>query len=102
MRVLYFVMTATIDIGTETEGKNHWAYEVRVREGESAYEYRVTLSWSDYDLWSHGRVAPERVVRAALAYLLEKESAPSIPPKFDCSILRRYFPEVDQELPGRV
>jgi hypothetical protein len=93
---------ATIEIGVETEGKNCWAYEVTVRQNGEAFNYQVTLGWSDYDLWSHGRVAPERVVRAAFDYLLEKEPASSILPKFDCSLIRRYFPEVDRELPGKI
>lgn len=93
---------ATIEIGTETEGKNHWAYEVAVRDNGHVYRYQVTLGWSDYDLWSHGRVAPERVVKAALGFLLEKEPAESIQSKFDCAVIRRYFPEVDRELPGKI
>ena len=93
---------AIIEIGTETEGKNHWAYDVRVSEGELDYRYTVTLNWSDYDHWSHGRVAPEKVVRAAFEFLLAKEPASSILPKFDCSLIRRYFPEVDTQLPKMV
>jgi len=93
---------ATIEIGTETEGNNHWAYEVTVRDDGRLYHYHVTLSWSDYDLWSHGRVAPERVVRAAFDFLLEKEPPSSILAKFDCALIRRFFPEVDRELPGKI
>ena len=88
-----------IEIGTETEGHNTWGYQVAVRQGGRRHEYQVTLSWPDYDLWSHGRVAPEKVVKAAFEFLLERESATSILPKFDCALIRRYFPEVDVELP---
>ncbi len=91
-----------IEIGTETEGPNRWAYEVRVKQGGETFDYNVTLSWADYDLWSHGRVAPERVVRAAFEFLLSREPASSILPKFDCSVIRRYFPEVDAELPKHI
>jgi hypothetical protein len=90
----------TISIGTETQGNNHWAYEVAVEDAGRRFDYRVTLSWSDYDLWSHGRVAPQRVVRAAFAFLLRQEPASSILPRFDCAVIRRYFPHVDKELPG--
>ena len=45
-----------------------------------------------------GRVAPQRVVHAAFGFLLSKEPASSILAKFDCSIIRRYFPEVDKEI----
>lgn len=91
---------ADIRIGTETEGPNHWSYEVTVVQRGARHDYRVTLGWSDYDLWSHGRVAPERVVRAVFEYLLSREPAQEILPRFDCSVVRRYFPEVDERLPG--
>ncbi len=91
-----------IEVGIETEGPNNWSYEVAVVDGDQRHDFRVTLSWSDYDLWSHGRVAPERVVRAAFEFLLAREPASSILPKFDCSVIRRYFAEVDRELPGLI
>jgi len=91
-----------IEVGTETEGHNHWGYQVCVREKGRSHDYLVTLSWPDYDLWSHGRVAPEKVVRAAFEFLLQREPATSILAKFDCSLIRRYFPEVDAELPKMV
>lgn len=89
---------ASIEIGIETEGSNNWTYEVHVTDGSTQYDFDVTLNWSDYDLWCRGRVAPERVVRAAFEFLLEREPASMIMTKFDCSVIRRYFPEVDQEL----
>ena len=91
---------ASITIGVESEGKNNWSYQVRVRDGSTDYDYQVTLSWSDYDLWSHGRKAPQIVVHAAFEFLLAREPASSIQRRFDCSVIRRYFPEVDRELPG--
>jgi hypothetical protein len=92
-------LMAQIEIGTETEGSNHWAYQVTVSDDGQRHQYQVTLGWSDYDLWSHGRLAPEKVVRAVFEFLLQREPASSILPRFDCSVVRRYFPEVDQELP---
>ncbi len=89
---------AEIDIVTETDGKNQWSYQVRVFDQGKAHHYEVTLSWADYDLWSHGRVAPEKVVKAAFEFLLDREPPSDIFDKFDCSLIRRYFPEVDQEL----
>jgi len=91
-----------IEIGTETEGANQWRYAVRVFEGGRRFDYSVTLSWADYDLWSHGRVAPERVVRALFAYLLRNEPAANIKSQFDCSVVRRFFPDIDAELPKMI
>ena len=93
---------ADIEIGQETEGDGHWTYEVRVYADGKRHRYDVTLDWSDYDLWSKGRVAPQHVVRAAFEFLLDREPASSILGKFDCSVIRRYFPDVDRVLPGMV
>ena len=91
-----------IEIGPETEGTNQWSSQVRVFDTGRTHTYEVTLSFSDYDLWSRGRVPPSRVVEAAFAFLLERESASAILPRFDCAVIRRYFPDVDQHLPGRL
>jgi len=93
---------AEIEIGRETEGDGKWTYKVYVYADGKRRQYNVTLGWSDYDLWSKGRVAPQHVVRAAFEFLLARESASSILGKFDCSVIRRYFPEVDNVLPGMV
>ena len=93
---------AEIEIGQETTGHQQWRYEVYVYVDGRRHEYAVTLGWSDYDLWSKGRVAPQVVVRAAFEFLLEREPASSILGKFDCALIRRYFPEVDRVLPGMV
>ncbi len=93
---------AEVEIGTETEAATHWSYAVRVFSEGRTREHRVTLSFQDYDLWSHGRVAPSRVVEACFVFLLERESAAEILERFDCAVIRRYFPEVDKELPALV
>jgi len=87
-----------IQIGTETEQANGWHYEVSIIDGDRKYSYEATLSFQDYDLWSHGQIAPSAVVEKAFRFLLEREPAGSIMSKFDCSLIRRYFPEVDKEL----
>ena len=89
---------ADIEIGEEKEGESQWSYDVTVYDGGKAHAYQVTLSFQDYDHWSHGRVPPEQVVRAAFRFLLDREPASAILSKFDCSVIRRYFPEVDQQI----
>ena len=93
---------AEIEIGTETEGAKGWSYDVRVFDNGRSHRYEVTLSFSDYDLWSHGRVPPSKVVEKAFEFLLANEPATSILSRFDCSVIRRYFPSVDKELPKMV
>lgn len=91
-----------IEIITETEHNNKWTFEVRVFDGGRTHDFDVSLGFADYDLWSHGRVAPEKVVHAAFTFLLKNEPVSAIMKKFDCSVIRRYFPHVDKELPKMV
>jgi len=94
---------ATIRIESETDSRHGWTFAVEVLDDAGGdHRYTVTLSWSDYDHWSHGAKPPERVVEAAFEFLLDREPAGSILPKFDCAVIRRYFPEVDAELPKRL
>jgi len=96
------VAMAEIHVKTETDSPRGWTFHVELFDEGRRHEYTVTLSWSDYDHWSHGRVAPERVVEAAFEYLLDQEPASAILPQFDCAVIRRYFPQVDRELPRRL
>jgi hypothetical protein len=42
---------------------------------------------------------PAAIVRATLAFLLDREPPTSIMQRFDCSVVSRYFPEYERELP---
>ncbi|MEM9415574.1 MAG: hypothetical protein AAGA29_08875 [Planctomycetota bacterium] len=90
---------AEIEVGQETETATHWAYSVRVFADGRTHDFSVTLGFQDYDLWSRGRAAPSRVAEACFEFLLAREGVEDISPKFDCSVIRRYFPDVDAELP---
>lgn len=91
-----------IDVKTEQDVNRGWAFGVQVRDGGRTFDYDVTLSWSDYDHWCRGQSAPSQVVKAIFEFLLLQEPASAILPKFDCSVVRRYFPAIDQELPGLI
>jgi len=90
---------ANITVQTEQDTGRGWVFHVEVDDSGQTHRYEVTLSWPDYDLWSHGQVSPEKVIRAAFEFLLEREPASMILSKFDCAVIRRYFSEVDRELP---
>lgn len=92
-------MDHTINVLTEIDNDRGWTFTVSLGDDADALQYTVTLGWRDYDHWSHGRVAPQRVIQAAFRFLLERESPSEIMPAFDCAVIRRYFPDVDQELP---
>ncbi len=88
-----------IIVRNEREKERAWEFDVILKDAGQRLEYHVSLSWSDYDLWCHGRTAPEMVVQAAFRFLLDREPARAILRQFDCAVMRRYFPEVDRELP---
>jgi hypothetical protein len=90
---------ANIDIQSETQLDNGWSYQVTIDDNGSKYHYSVTLNRSDYNLWSPAQVPPAKVIEAAFEFLLEREPASSILSRFDCAVIRRYFPKVDSELP---
>lgn len=93
---------ATIEVSSETQAGTGWGFQVTVEEGSRRQDFAVTLSRMDYDTWSGGRAEPARVVRAVFEFLLDNEPLSSIMQSFDCSVVRRYFPKVDDELPKRL
>ncbi|MEM6460082.1 MAG: hypothetical protein AAF710_11905 [Planctomycetota bacterium] len=93
---------AEIEVGPETQRDGAWAYDVTVFAAGRVRRHAVTLSFQDYDLWSRGRVGPSRVAHAAVRYWLDQPDAEPLPEAFDCSRLRRHFPDADAELPGRL
>ena len=74
------------------------AYAVVVREGASETRHEVTLKAADLARLGagHGGAA---LVEAAFAFLLEREPKESILARFDLSVISRYFPEFERELP---
>ena len=46
-----------------------------------------------------GKHPPERCLEAAFRFLLDREPKESILARFDISVISRYFPEFEQELP---
>jgi hypothetical protein len=96
-------MAANIQVLTETEQQEGWLFHVRITEADgSTSDHQVTLSWADYDHWCRGADRPEQVVGALFNFLLHREQPAEILPKFDAALVRRYFPEVDEVLPGLI
>lgn len=74
------------------------SFAVIVREGASESRHRVTLSESDTARFA--AFEPQRIVEAAMRFLLDREPKESILGAFDTSVIRRYFPEYDRALGG--
>jgi hypothetical protein len=58
----------------------------------------VTLSVSDWDLLRRVYRSPEDLIRATIAFLLEREARSSILESFDVSQVPTYFPEFEREI----
>lgn len=82
-------------IVTSAAGERRFRVEVTV--GGERHGYTVTVP---EDLPRRLGAEPAEVVRATFAFLLDREPPSSILPTFDLSVVSRYFPEYERELPG--
>jgi len=85
---------------TEREVDGGWIFDVSVRCGTPLVTTRheVRLSWVDYEYWSHGVAAPERVVKAVVELVLDQRPDVALPAKFDSSTARRWVRDADQRV----
>ena len=75
------------------------AFEVRVRDPNGESRHHVTMSKKTSDKLTAGRQTPERLLEAAFRFLLDREPKESILGRFDVTVIPRYFPEFERELP---
>lgn len=93
---------AQIEIQTEEERERGWEYHARVsRSAANITQHTIRLAWVDHEHWCGGRVAPSKVIESLLEYLLQREEEHEIPANFDAATVRRWFPDVDRDLPGK-
>jgi hypothetical protein len=74
-------------------------FEVRVADGKGETRHRVTISQATCERLTGGRHTPERCLDAAFRFLLDREPKESILGRFDVTVISRYFPEFERELP---
>ena len=75
------------------------AFEVIVREGGGETRHQVTVSRETCARLTRGEHEPERLIEAAFRFLLDREAKESILGRFDVTVISRYFPEFERELP---
>lgn len=73
-------------------------FDVEVGEGGGATRHRVRMSAASYTALAGGAATPEDVLRAAFAFLLDREPKESILARFDVMVIGRYFPEFAREI----
>lgn len=71
---------------------------VTVREGGGETRHQVTASRRDCERLG-GAAAPDRLIAAVFAFLLDREPKEAILPRFDIAVVARYFPEFEARLP---
>ena len=89
---------ARVEIRTETETDRGWLFAVEITlddAGERVHHHELTLSWPDYEYWSHGMRSPSAVAEAVCRGLLELRPGLAWPEKFDASTARRWAQDLD-------
>lgn len=89
---------ATVKVGQTKSDENGFEFQVTVREDGGETRHRVTMKRATYEKLGGGKSTPEHFVRAAFAFLLEREPKESILGQFDVSVISRYFPEFADEI----
>jgi hypothetical protein len=74
-------------------------FEVVVREGKGETRHHVTISRKMCERLTAGTHTPEACLEAAFRFLLDREPKESILGRFDATVISRYFPEFERELP---
>jgi hypothetical protein len=74
-------------------------FEVIVRQENGETSHRVTMSRITYRQLTRGEYTPEQCLKAAFRFLLDREPKESILARFDVTVISRYFPEFERELP---
>ena len=87
-----------IDVQRISEG-DPLEFEVVVREGKGETRHDVTMAQETCERLTAGKHTPERCLEAAFRFLLDREPKESILSRFDVTVISRYFPEFERELP---
>ena len=78
--------------------KSGQEFMVTVEEGGSKTEYAVTLDGEYYQRLTGGKITEEELIKRSFRFLLERESKESILSKFNLKVIKRYFPEYEEEI----
>jgi hypothetical protein len=74
-------------------------FDVIVRVGTGETRHHITMARVTCKRLTMGTYTPEHCIRAAFQFLLDREPKESILRRFDITVISRYFPEFERELP---
>jgi len=93
----------SIEVDCGASGASGWLCRVAVLDGDRTLSrHRVEVDRADLADLAPGQTEPSRLVEAAFAFLLERESANSILATFSITDIGRYFPGYEAEVRRRV
>jgi len=75
-------------------------FEVIVSVGSGETHHHITMAKDTCNRLSMGTHTPEQCIKATFEFLLDREPKESILPRFDITVISRYFPQFERELPG--
>jgi hypothetical protein len=84
--------------GIEVRGTGPGEFRVQVDEGGSSSEHQVTASREDLERLSSAYASAEEFIRACFEFLLAREPKEQILPRFDVSVISRYFPDFEEQI----
>ena len=74
-------------------------FAVTVQDAQGQTRHAVTVSRTMVEAWNAAGHSPEQCLQAAFRFLLDREPKDAILSRFDVSVICRYFPEFERELP---
>jgi len=74
-------------------------FEVMVSVGTGETRHHITMARDTCKRLTMGMHTPEHCIKAAFKFLLDREPKESIVRRFDITVISRYFPEFERELP---
>lgn len=95
-----------VEIQTERPVERGWEYLIEIHwDDGDATAHAVRMDWSDFEHWSHGRLAPSAVAQAALDHLVHLPRPSDggcirwdLPNTFDLARVRRLDRSADNTL----
>jgi hypothetical protein len=86
-----------VEVSVQSSGGDF--YRVVVTQGRGTTTHEVIVTAEDVARYAPGST-PERLLEASFEFLLEREPASSILPRFALPVIERYFPEYARVIGG--
>jgi hypothetical protein len=77
-----------------------FTFDVIVRDEREESRHQVTIGADEARRWAELGAEPPQGVEAVMRFLIDREPKESILSAFDTKVVRRYFPDFDDALPG--